>query len=196
MPETAVLTLEEEATLPDRGKVGMAGLIITESALFSVFVVAYVFYLGKSLKGPLPKDVLTTPVWATICLLSSSITIEAALRSLARNAINLFRLFLGGTIVLGLEFVHRTVLEWTKLIRVDHLTIKTNLFGSTYYALVGLHLSHVVIGLGILLLVFLIGLRGDWIAAQHRRVELVSWYWHFVDAVWVVVFLVVYVMGT
>jgi len=151
--------------------------------------------MGKSIKGPFPKDVLTTPIWATICLLSSSITVEVAVRSLLRGALTVFRVSLGATILLGLEFLHRTAQEWTKLIQQDHLTIKTNLFGTTYYALVGLHATHVVIGLLMLSLLFLIALKGTWILPESRRVELISWYWHFVDAVWVVVFMVVYVMG-
>ena len=64
--------------LPDRGKVGMLSFIIAESAIFTIFVVAYLFYLGKSLTGPTPRDVLETPIFYTICLLSSSVTIHLA----------------------------------------------------------------------------------------------------------------------
>ena len=64
--------------LPSRGKVAMAGLIIAESAIFTIFVVAYLFYLGKSLTGPTPREVLETPIFFTICLLSSSLTIHFA----------------------------------------------------------------------------------------------------------------------
>ena len=78
---------------------------------------------------------------------------------------------------------------------VDGLTISTNVFGSTYYSLVGLHASHVLIGLTLLLLVFLLGLRVPSLHLHEHRIELLSWYWHFVDAVWVVVFTVVYVVG-
>jgi cytochrome c oxidase subunit 3 len=191
-----VLPPVEETTLLDRGKVGLACLIFTEIALFSIFVVAYIFYIGKSLNGPYPKDVLTVPIWATICLLSSSATVEMAIRSLRRHAGGAFKLWLGLTILLGAEFLHRTAVEWHKLITQDHLTIATNLFGTTYYALVGLHASHVVIGLTLLTLVLLIALRGFNVGGpQERRVELLSWYWHFVDAVWVVVLTVVYVVG-
>jgi cytochrome c oxidase subunit 3/cytochrome o ubiquinol oxidase subunit 3 len=193
-PVAPAIQEESEVTL-DRGQVGMVALLITETSLFAVFVVAYVFYMGKSLKGPLPKDVLTLPVWATVCLLSSSITIEFAVRALRRSIMSAFRIWLGGTILLGLEFLHRTAVEWNKLINVDHLTIKTNLFGTTFYALVGLHATHVVVGVSLLLVVLLVGLRGKAIEPHHRQVEFVSWYWHFVDAVWIVVFLTVYVLG-
>src|SRR3954447_25192485 len=76
--------------LPDRGKVAMAGLIIAESAIFTIFVVAYLFYVGKSLTGPTPREVLETPIFYTICLLSSSLTIHLAAKSLSRNRVGAF----------------------------------------------------------------------------------------------------------
>jgi cytochrome c oxidase subunit 3/cytochrome o ubiquinol oxidase subunit 3 len=88
-----------------------------------------------------------------------------------------------------------TAIEWHKLITVDHLTISTNLFGTTFYCLVGLHASHVIVGLCLLTLVLVFSLRGRVTPVQHKRIEMVSWYWHFVDAVWVIVFTVVYVIG-
>ena len=186
----------EEVTLVDRGKAAFACLILTEVALFSVFVVAYVFYIGKSLNGPYPKDVLTFPWWASFCLLSSSGTVEMAIRSLGKHQAGAFKAWLGVTILLGAEFLRQTGIEWHKLITEDHLTIATNLFGTTYYSLVGLHASHVVIGLTLLTLVLIIALRGVNLSGPHeRRVELISWYWHFGDVVWVIVFTVVYVIG-
>src|ERR1700692_2509216 len=74
-----------EWRLPSRGKVAMACLIIAESAIFTIFVVAYLFYLGKSLTGPTPREVLETPIFYTICLLSSSLTIHFAAKCLARG---------------------------------------------------------------------------------------------------------------
>lgn len=174
---------------------GLICLLTTEVALFSIFVTAYLFFMGKSQTGPYPADVLTVPVWGTICLLSSSLTVELAVRGLRANAMGRFQLWLGVTILLGAEFLRQTGIEWRKLIHVDHLTIATNVFGTTYYSLVGLHASHVVIGLTLLLLVFVLGLRGASLHANERRIELLSWYWHFVDAVWVVVFTVVYIVG-
>jgi cytochrome c oxidase subunit 3/cytochrome o ubiquinol oxidase subunit 3 len=184
-----------EWTLPDRGTMGIIFLIVTESALFTIFVVAYVVYIGKSLTGPYPKDVLDLPILASICLLSSSITIVFAEHALKRNHIGKFKLWWFATILLGLEFLASTGLEWRKLIYEDHLTVSTNLFGTTFYSLVGLHASHVIVGMIFLLLVMLVSLMGFPIHTQERRVRFLSWYWHFVDAVWVVVFTVVYVIG-
>jgi cytochrome c oxidase subunit III len=181
--------------LPSRGKVAMAGLIIAESAIFTIFVVAYLFYLGKSVTGPTPAEVLETPIFYTICLVSSSLTIHFAAKALERNYI---RLFLGLwllTILLGGLFLYGTAQEWHRLIYEHGLTISTNLFGTTYYSLVGLHGFHVTAGLIMLLIVALLGLCGRIGVKQAGRIAVLSMYWHFVDAVWVVVFTVVYVLG-
>src|SRR6266403_2050094 len=118
--------------LPYSGKVGMACLIFAESAIFTIFVVAYLYYVGKSLSGPTPGEVLETPIFYTICLLSSSLTIHFAGKLLERGRRGAFLLF------------------------------------------------------------WLAGRVGP---EQSARVDVLSLYWHFVDAVWVVVFTVVYVLG-
>ena len=159
--------------LPNRGKVGMACLIIAESAIFTIFVVAYLFYVGKSLSGPTPRQVLEVPIFYTICLLSSSITVHFATKLFASGNQSGFRALWFGTILLGGLF----------------------LFGTTYYSLVGLHGLHVCVGLLMLTAVFLFSL-GGYVGRQHsERLEVLSMYWHFVDAIWVVVFTVVYIVG-
>jgi len=181
--------------LPYRGKVGMACLILAESAIFTIFVVAYLFYVGKSLTGPTPGEVLETPIFYTICLLSSSLTIHFAGKLLERGRRAGFLLLWLLTIALGGFFLYGTVQEWHRLIYEHGLTISTNLFGTTYYSLVGLHAFHVTAGLMMLSIVLLFGLAGRVGPEQSRRVDVLSLYWHFVDAVWVVVFTVVYVLG-
>lgn len=182
-------------TLPYRGKVGMACLIFAESAIFTIFVVAYLFYLGKSLIGPTPREVLETPIFFTVCLLSSSLTIHFAARFLERGRRGAFLLLWLLTIVLGALFLYGTGQEWHRLIYGHGLTISTNLFGTTYYSLVGLHASHVTAGLIMLIIVLFFGLAGRIGPEQSARLDVLSLYWHFVDAVWVVVFAVVYVLG-
>jgi cytochrome c oxidase subunit III len=181
--------------LPYRGKVAMACLIAAESAIFTIFVVAYLFYLGKSVTGPTPREVLETPILFTICLLSSSITIHFACKSLERNNRPTFLALWSLTIVLGALFLFGTGQEWHRLIYEHGLTISTNLFGTTYYALVGLHAFHVTAGLIMLSVVLIFGLAGRIGSDQSRRIDVLSLYWHFVDAVWVVVFTVVYILG-
>ena len=180
-------------TLPDRGRVGIAGLIIAESAVFAIFVVAYVFYVGKSLSGPTPRQVLDTPILASIVLWSSSVTIALAVRALRAGASRTFTTWWGLTIALGAAFLVSTAVEWQRLIWHDDLTIRTNLFGTTFYSLVGLHAFHVVVGLLLMSVMLAAAVRGRVGVAHAGRAETLSLYWHFVDAVWVVVFLVVYV---
>src|SRR6201987_6246751 len=131
---TPILETPRAWTLPYRGTVAMACLIFAESAIFTIFVVAYLFYVGKSLTGPTPREVLETPIFYTICLLSSSLTIDFAAKSLARDRVGAF---LGSwvlTIVLGGTFMYGTGQEWHRLIYEPGLTISTNLFGTTYYS--------------------------------------------------------------
>lgn len=181
--------------LPPRGVVGMYGLIAAEAAIFTIFVVAYLFYVGKSLTGPQPRDVLHVPIFFTICLLSSSVTIHLAVKSLSGGKIPAFAVWWFLTIVLGASFLAGTAQEWRHLIYDEGLTIQTNLFGTTYYSLVGLHAFHVTVGLLALATVSLLAVFGS-VGQQHaQRVEVLSMYWHFVDAVWIVVFIVVYLVG-
>lgn len=182
-------------SLPSRGVVGMYCVIAAESAIFTIFVVAYIFYIGKSLSGPQPKDVLRVPVVYTICLLSSSLTIHFAARLLRNGNVRAFALWWLLTIGLGATFLTGTGLEWQHLIHDEGLTIQTNLFGTTYYSLVGLHAFHVTVGLLMLATVLIFTMLGLVKQKHAERVEVLSLYWHFVDAVWVVVFTVVYVIG-
>jgi cytochrome c oxidase subunit 3 len=185
----------EAGIAPYRGKIAMAGLIIAESAIFTIFVVAYLFYAGKSLTGPTPREVLEPPIFFTICLLSSSLTIHLAAKSLDSNRKGLFLGLWLLTIALGGLFLYGTAQEWHRLIYEHGLTISTNLFGTTYYSLVGLHGFHVTAGLLMLLIVAIFALAGRVSVEQSRRVAVLSMYWHFVDAVWIVVFTVVYLVG-
>ena len=181
--------------LPSRGKAGMACLIAAESAIFTIFVVAYLYYIGKSLSGPTPREVLEIPVFATVCLLSSSLTIHLAVSAIREGKISAYGWWWFLTVVLGAIFLAETAREWYRLIYDKGLTISTNLFGTTYYSLVGLHASHVTVGL-IGLSVFLVFTILGKVKKEHaERADVFALYWHFVDAVWVVVFSVVYLIG-
>jgi len=197
MSATAIPVVEipKAWNLPYRGKVAMSCLIIAESAIFTIFVVAYLFYLGKILTGPAPRDVLETPIFFTVCLLSSSITVHLAGKALERNNRPAFLALWSLTIILGGLCLFGTGREWYRLIYKRGLTISTNLFGTTYYSLVGLHAFHVSAGLIMLTVVLIFGLAGEVHEDQFRRVNVLALYWHFVDAVWVVVFTVVYIVG-
>jgi cytochrome c oxidase subunit III len=182
-------------TLPRRGPVGVLFFILAESSIFAVFVAAYLFYIGRSLTGPTPREVLQFPVVMTVCLLSSSLTIHLATRALRNGASGRFLRYWLATVLLGAGFLAGTAREWHELIAEHHLTISTNLFGSTYYALVGLHASHVIAGMVMLLIVAAFGLAGRIRPVHVERADVISIYWHFVDVVWIVVVTVVYVIG-
>jgi cytochrome c oxidase subunit 3/cytochrome o ubiquinol oxidase subunit 3 len=188
-------TPAEPWSLPSRGRVAMYALIIAESAIFTIFVVAYVFYIGKSIYGPTPQQVLEVPIFNTICLFSSSLTIWLAERALERNKIKLFGGWWALTLILGTIFLVGTGVEWHTLIYEKGLTISTNLFGTTFYSLVGLHATHVVFGLIGLSTVLIFTLAGKVHEEHCERIQVLALYWHFVDAVWVVVFTVVYIVG-
>ena len=186
---------DAEWRLPSRGMVAMTSLIIAESAIFTIFVTAYLYYHGRDIAGPTPKQVLEIPWFYSACLLSSSGFIMLAEHAIDHGRMATFRLWWLVTIVLGLTFLYGTATEWYKLIVRDHLTISTNLFGTTYYSLVGLHASHVIVGLLMMLIVLSFALTKHLRPEHAYRVKVLALYWHFVDAVWVVVFTVVYVVG-
>jgi cytochrome c oxidase subunit 3 len=178
-----------------RGRAGMIGLIIAEASLLGIFVVAYLFYIGKSLNGPYPNEVLEVPVLNTISLLASSVTVGLAVRALRQGGRGQAGIWLPLTALLGGIFLTGTAREWYRLI-VDHgLTIGTNLFGTTFYSLVGFHAFHVTVGVMMLALLSAFIWSGTLRPMHVEHVELVSWYWHFVDGVWIIVFTVVYLLG-
>ena len=181
-----------------RGRVGMALLIFMESIFFSGFIVTYLFYIGRSSFGPQPAEVLDLgPVIVnSICLWSSSVTVWLAVRSLRRGSLVAFNLWMIATVLLGIEFIVGTGMEWRKLILEDGLTIRTNVFGSNFFSLVGFHAFHVCVGLLLLLGTLVLSLAGRIRPDRdHERVDVLTWYWHFVDVVWIAVFLLVYVVG-
>jgi cytochrome c oxidase subunit 3/cytochrome o ubiquinol oxidase subunit 3 len=176
------------------GQWGLLSFLLSEVALFSTLIVTYIFYLGKDVVGPTPAVALSLKLvlGTTACLLASSGTIHMAERTLARGGRGGFLLWWTATIVLGVVFLVGTGFEWHDLIYNHQLTISRNLFGTTYYTLVGLHALHVTGGVVVMTIVLGLALARQ---AREAGVGLVGWYWHFVDGVWVVVFTVVYLLG-
>ena len=174
---------------------GMISFLVSEVALFGTLIVTYLFYLGRDVIGPTPAEALSLGLvlWTTACLLASSGTVHVAERALGRGQRRGFLLWWLATIVLGAVFLGGTAFEWHELISRYGLTISRNLFGTTYYTLVGFHGLHVTVGVIVMLIIF--GLALSRATVEAKGVELVSWYWHFVDGVWVVVFSVVYLFG-
>lgn len=181
--------------LPSPRKLGIISLIVAESALFTIFVVAYLFYINKSLSGPLPKDVLEFPLLSSLALFSSSATIFIAEKFLRVGKRVGFLLWWGLTIALGLYFLYCTGREWSHLIVEKDLTICTNVFGTTFYSLVGLHAFHVIVGVLLLAGIWISSLHNALLTGHVEHVESISYYWHFVDCIWIIVLTVVYVLS-
>jgi cytochrome c oxidase subunit 3/cytochrome o ubiquinol oxidase subunit 3 len=179
---------------------GMLAFLLSEVAFFSTLIMVYIVFLGADAReggrgGPTPAELsLGLVACTTACLLSSSLTIHLAERALRLRAMGGFLLWWAATITLGIIFLGGTAYEWRELI-AKGLTIQRNLFGSTYYTLVGFHGVHVTVGVIVMLIVLALALKRQVSVGHHQGVMLVSWYWHFVDIVWIVVFTVVYLVG-
>jgi cytochrome c oxidase subunit 3/cytochrome o ubiquinol oxidase subunit 3 len=174
----------------------MVSFLMSEVAFFSTLIVTYLSLRGNSQSGPTPEVLsLRLVIGTTICLLSSSVTVHLAERALRGGTKAGFVTWWSATIALGVVFLAGTAYEWNELISVHGLTISRNVLGSTYYTLVGFHALHVTAGVITLAVVLGLVLRGQVTASHPVAAEMTSWYWHFVDVVWVVVFTVVYVVG-
>jgi cytochrome c oxidase subunit 3/cytochrome o ubiquinol oxidase subunit 3 len=186
-----------DAWLSSPAKVGMLTFLLTEAAFFSTLLVAYVVFLGQSVRSdPSPAEVFHWPLVlvSTACLLSSSVTVHFAARAWHLGRRTKFVLLWSITILLGVAFLFGTAREWAELIGTYGLTISRNMFGTTYFTLVGFHAAHVTAGLIIMAILLFMVFRGQ-LEQGSAAVEIVSWYWHFVDAVWLAVFTLVYVIG-
>lgn len=180
---------------PSAAQWGMIAFLISEVAFFSTLIAAYVAFMGQDTVGPTPQEALSLGlvIGTTICLVASSGVIHFAELALHRGRQAAFCLLWALTILLGVAFLAGTAYEWRELIFETELTISRNLFGSTYYTLVGFHALHVTAGVVVMLIVLYLALRREVTSANTTGVQLVGWYWHFVDVVWLVVFCVVYV---
>ena len=204
MIESIIYDEDQLTVSPDRivtvspVKAGMLAFLFSEVAFFGTLIMTYVFFLRQITQGePNPSQVFRLPMvlGASACLFSSSATIYVAEKALRRNSQQAFLGWWGLTIVLGVLFLLGTGLEWKNLIGRWGLTISRNLFGTTYFTLVGFHALHVTIGVLVMSIVLGLARRRHITARNKTGVEVVSWYWHFVDGVWVVVFTLVYVVG-
>ena len=181
---------------------GVVAFLCSEVALFSTLITTYVIFLGAETPGadpakmPTPGNTLDLGLVMinSICLLSSSATIYFALKARKRGAHSRYLIWFAITILLGIEFILGTGYEWYGLMTEKQLWISTNSFGSTFYTLIGFHAFHVSIG--ILVMMILWGVEAArCLKADSEAPELVSWYWHFVDGVWILIFTLVYIIS-
>jgi heme/copper-type cytochrome/quinol oxidase subunit 3 len=185
--------------MPEKTKLLTALLVFSEANFFLALIVTYVVYHGSGGTGfattgaPTAASSLDTvrAGFNTLLLLGSSVTMGLAGKSLRRERRGGLVGWLLVTIGLGLCFLVGQGEEWLRLIQAG-VTISRDLFGTTFFTLTGFHGLHVFMGLIALMIVCVLALAGDFPGRRTAAVESVALYWHFVDAVWVVVFSVVY----
>jgi len=180
-----------------RATMGVLLLIASESVFFLLLILAYVFYRNSpgNRGGPTPfntLDVLKTGIYS-VCLYLSSLTVWLAERGLRRGGSRLWQGWLLMTIILGGAFAYGQATEYLHLLGEQNVAPGTDIFASTFFVLTGFHGLHVIGGLILLLILLGLAMRGTFKGGRHAAaVEAVSYYWHFVDAVWVIIFPTVY----
>ena len=176
-------------------KLAMWAFLGSECLLFGALITTYFLYRGRSVVGPSPKQIYDIPYTSvsSFVLLMSSLTMVLALSSIQRGDHKRLRLWLTATATLGAVFIGGQVYEFTSFIR-EGLTIKTNLFGSSFFVMTGFHGVHVTVGIIMLLSLVSLSLRGRLPQEKAEVVEIAGLYWHFVDIVWIVIFTVVYLV--
>ena len=176
-------------------KLAMWTFLGSECLLFGALISTYFLYRGRSLSGPTPDEIYDIPYTSvsSFVLLMSSLTMVLALAAIQRGDYRRLRVWLLATALLGASFIAGQVYEFTTFIR-EGLTLKTNLFGSSFFTLTGFHGVHVTLGIVMLLSLWNLSLRGILTQERSEVVEIAGLYWHFVDVVWIVLFTVVYLI--
>jgi cytochrome c oxidase subunit 3 len=179
----------------DNRKLGFWMFIGSECLLFGSLISTYLVYHGRSVSGPTPDEILNIPLTSvsTFVLLMSSLAMVLALAAVTRGDRLWTRVWLLATAGLGSTFLGMQAYEFTTFVH-EGLTIKTNLFGSTFFVLTGTHGAHVAVGVLWLLTQFVRSLQGKLGPEKAINVEITGLYWHFVDVVWIVIFTVVYLL--
>jgi cytochrome c oxidase subunit 3 len=178
--------------LQDKIRLSVLLFICSEFVFFTFLIVAYIYSHPSEISGPTAANSLEpwkTAIY-TVFLLSSSLTMYLAERSLERKRSSVI-FWMCITVLFGGVFLFGEMREYTRLLH-QNISIGRNLFGSTYYTLTGFHALHVTLGL--MMLLSLLGLFISGKLGKHCKTSFtaVSYYWHFVDAVWIAVFSVVY----
>jgi heme/copper-type cytochrome/quinol oxidase subunit 3 len=184
------------ATGVTNAKLAMWIFLSSEFLLFGSFISAYLLYKGRSPSGPTPSKVYDIPFTSTtsFILLMSSLTMVLSLAAIQRGDHRRFRVWILATALFGLTFIGGQVYEFTNFFREQHLSLSTNLFGSTFFVLTGLHGAHVTAGIIWLLSLFGLSTQGRLASGDAEKVEIAGLYWHFVDVVWIVIFTVIYLV--
>ena len=196
MSQTDAVAMEMHSAtgLPSR-KILMWAFIGSECMLFGSLIIVYLVYRGKSVVGPYPADLLNIPfiTVTTFVLLMSSLMMVLALSAVQRGDMRWGKVWLFMTALLGMVFLAGQVYEFSHFVH-EGLTLKTNLFGGSFFLLTGTHGAHVTVGVIWLLSLFFMAQRGRLTQASTETVEIAGLYWHFVDVVWIVLFTLIYLL--
>ena len=195
-------TAEIEASLPRHvngarsfGWWGMVWLIATEATLFASLLASY-FYLRfrHGVEWPpdgLPHPELQLPLIMSVLLLSSSIPVHIAESAIKKGKVSVLKAGLAIGFLLGATFLVLTVaVEWPETLH--EFTPRTNVYGSLFFTITGFHAMHVLVGLGMSAWAQVRAWKGAFDADRHVTIQNFTMYWHFVDTVWIFVFLTLY----
>ena len=175
------------------GFLGVIFFLCSEVALFGSLIFAYL-YLRRSLGTWPPPGIsrleVALPAVNTVVLVTSGFFCHYAYTAIKHGRSLRFMVLLLLTIVFGAAFLGGQAYEYKHL----HTAINHDIFGATFFTLTGLHGAHVSLGVLALIAVFLLGLRGRWTRDHNFAVHGVTLYWHFVDAVWVILFAIFYLV--
>jgi len=185
-----------DAPPADKSIVAVWAFIVSEAAFFVILLLSYVFFNPSTDAAAAALDLKTTGIF-TVSLLSSSVTLVVAEKSLHRGNVSAFRAWMIATLVLGVVFLSGQASEYVGLLQRG-LSVNTSLFASTFFTVTGFHGLHVILGLVALGIVAGLAFAGDFSdrsssARSSRALQAVGLYWHFVDVVWLFVFGIVYV---
>ncbi|GAB3358844.1 cytochrome c oxidase subunit 3 [Lysobacter tyrosinilyticus] len=141
----------------------------------------------------------TVPAWGlpllnTLILLSSGVTVTIAHHALKAGHRGTLLTFLGATVLLGCTFLYFQGSEYIEAYKEFNLTLGSGIYGSTFFMLTGFHGAHVTLGTIMLAIIWFRCAKGHFNKEHHFAFEAVAWYWHFVDVVWLGLFLFVYVL--
>ena len=176
-------------------KLGFWTFIGSECLFFGTLISTYMVYKGQSLAGPFTQEVLDIPLTtiSTFVLLMSSLAMVLALDGVQRGSKKLSMFWLAMVVVLGAVFLGFQVYEFSHFYHLG-LALDTNLFGSSFYVLTGFHGAHVTVGVIWLTTLLVMSARDKLPPSKALDVEIAGLYWHFVDVVWIVIFVLVYLI--
>ena len=170
--------------------------LATLTVLFLASIVGYLVVRLKATDWPPPgMPRLPAGLWlATLVLLAASVTVHLALRAIRAGQRTAPTLWLGATLALAFAFLAVQSWNWWGLLRV-HLTAASNLYAFTFFMLTGLHAAHVIGGIALLAVVLAHSTRGRYRSDHHGGVTYAAMYWHFLDAIWLLLFAVMVVFA-